>query len=381
MTEAIPIEAYRTQQAGSGAGGADLHTAKFIVGNELAGDTAEMCHFLDPGDGTGLALAVAAAVTANAPADIWLRSGTYDLSLPASPTLPIVLPESAFPGLTPALNIRCATPTAPLLSAGILADTPGARIIVGDNRHIFTGPAASNSIVFFDGLLFDMNDIAVAAVGDYLIGGTGGAYGFVGATLRNCQVRLPPSGADVNETLSALFQLAYAEIDSCAILGAYANGAAGGTALTAVNSSQVTLRASTINGMDRCAVAGGLLYVTGNTIACVAGIEAAGGATQLLASGNAIQVTTGIGIRVGSGNSGAVINGNIIRGSGSSSVGVSAEGSNAAITGNTMVNHDIGVDVTATAVRTLIVGNTVTSSATAAIQDAGLGTITGNNIT
>jgi hypothetical protein len=65
----------------------DRRTAKVIVGNALNGDTAADCDFLDPGDGSGIAAAIAALP---AEADLFLRAGTYDLSLGAE-TGPFVL--------------------------------------------------------------------------------------------------------------------------------------------------------------------------------------------------------------------------------------------------------------------------------------------------
>jgi len=63
-----------------GGGGTDRYTAKLIVGNGPAGDTLAECHFLDPGDGTGIVAAIVAASLAGYPyPDVYIRPGVYDL--------------------------------------------------------------------------------------------------------------------------------------------------------------------------------------------------------------------------------------------------------------------------------------------------------------
>lgn len=81
--------------------GTGPRTATIIVGSEITGDTSTVCDFLDPGDGTGLAAALAAAAVRAAtlnpgptPAsqaicvDVFLRAGRYPLlealSIPAN---------------------------------------------------------------------------------------------------------------------------------------------------------------------------------------------------------------------------------------------------------------------------------------------------------
>lgn len=61
--------------------GPDHQAPRYIVGNELAGDTINVCDYLDPGDGTGIAAALLAAQTAGVPlTDVFVRSGTYTLT-------------------------------------------------------------------------------------------------------------------------------------------------------------------------------------------------------------------------------------------------------------------------------------------------------------
>lgn len=77
---------------GGGGGGQtqDHQAPRVIVGNAPAGDTAFVCDILDPGDGSGIASALAAAVS---PTDIWIRSGTYDLGAGAV-VGPLVVPTN-----------------------------------------------------------------------------------------------------------------------------------------------------------------------------------------------------------------------------------------------------------------------------------------------
>lgn len=87
--------------AGGGGGGAtpDRFAPKYLVGNTSNGDTASVAglaagfsYIPDPGDGTGIALAIAAATAL--PGDIWIRPGTYDLTQPTSPIAPFSVPNS-----------------------------------------------------------------------------------------------------------------------------------------------------------------------------------------------------------------------------------------------------------------------------------------------
>jgi len=73
--------------------GAGHQTARFIVGNALAGDTIHTCDFLDPGNGTGLAAAITAATALGYGVDIFVRAGTITLN-PALVALPLVLPAN-----------------------------------------------------------------------------------------------------------------------------------------------------------------------------------------------------------------------------------------------------------------------------------------------
>lgn len=65
------------------AGLIDRYAPKYMVGNVLAGDTAPTLelagfhYFKDPGDGTGIAAAIAAMTAGGIAADLCIRAGTY----------------------------------------------------------------------------------------------------------------------------------------------------------------------------------------------------------------------------------------------------------------------------------------------------------------
>ena len=74
-----------------GVGGGGQHTAKIIVGNSVAGDTLSECHYLDPGDGSGVVAALAAAFLSSS--DVWIRPGIYDLGAGVTPVGMITIPD------------------------------------------------------------------------------------------------------------------------------------------------------------------------------------------------------------------------------------------------------------------------------------------------
>lgn len=76
-----------------GGGGSGKQTAAIIVGNEANGDTADICDILDPGDGSGIDLAIQLVNLPGPSRDIYIRPGTYDLALPGSPTACWVIPD------------------------------------------------------------------------------------------------------------------------------------------------------------------------------------------------------------------------------------------------------------------------------------------------
>lgn len=74
-------------------GSGDIRTARIIVGNGPAGDTADDCDFLDIGNGAGVAAALAAATALATPVDIFVKSGHYDLTAAGAPALPLSVPR------------------------------------------------------------------------------------------------------------------------------------------------------------------------------------------------------------------------------------------------------------------------------------------------
>lgn len=71
--------------SGGGGGSDDRFAPKYLVGNTTNGDTATttgtaagFTYFADPGDGTGIVAALAAAATTAG--DVWIRPGTYVIS-------------------------------------------------------------------------------------------------------------------------------------------------------------------------------------------------------------------------------------------------------------------------------------------------------------
>ena len=83
----------------------DRFAPKYLVGNELAGDTTDttgtaagFTYYSDPGDGTGIAAALSDAGTV--PGDVWIRPGTY-----TTPTPFTVPPNVAVRGAGPSTII------------------------------------------------------------------------------------------------------------------------------------------------------------------------------------------------------------------------------------------------------------------------------------
>lgn len=87
-----------------GPTGRDVQTARIVVGNALVGDTTETCDFLDPGDGSGIEAALMAVGPTATNTDVFVKSGTYDVSSGAV-ALPLVIP--------PHLRFRGAAQSAP----------------------------------------------------------------------------------------------------------------------------------------------------------------------------------------------------------------------------------------------------------------------------
>lgn len=83
----------------------DRFAPKYLVGNELSGDTTDttgtaagFTYYSDPGDGTGIAAALSDAATT--PGDVWIRPGTYTTTAPFT-----VPPDVAVRGAGPSTII------------------------------------------------------------------------------------------------------------------------------------------------------------------------------------------------------------------------------------------------------------------------------------
>lgn len=406
---------------GSGGVSAAPRTAKFIVGNELAGDTIDVCDFLDPGNCTGIAAALAAATALGTGCDIYLRPGTYDTTAVGAPALPMELPPTP---TDPTFGPSCAIRTVPsprlALDLGGFHEPAGARIVVGDQRHIFAPTGVS--VVDFEGLFFDVLPSEEPS-GDVMVGGPTGQGALLLGTFTRCQVRLPAEPS-VTETLGYLFftNVIGGQFASCDIFGNYKNGEAGGTFLAAISAAAL-VSDCTVVGVDYCvtASASGPLTAVNNFLSGSDGCIYAG--STLIAHGNYIQYSGSNGLTVeGAGSS---VAGNTFVGPGATGTAVNISGDYCTFTGNTLSNyadglilasngcsvsgntflsdgatagiivaednnvitgnvvsgdHTVGIDVQATANRTLITSNNVTLAATA-IVDAGTDTITDNNIT
>lgn len=134
----VPI--YGAGDGGSGGGGptTDIYEAAIVVGNALAGDTTVICNYLDPGDGTGIAAALAAAA-ALAPlrVNVYLRRGTYTSGSTLTPPVGCNL-QGAGVGCTILKG-----PVATTTQAGTVLD-PGADVTITDMTVIARDPAAGN---------------------------------------------------------------------------------------------------------------------------------------------------------------------------------------------------------------------------------------------
>lgn len=87
----IDVQKYSLYQTVSTTG-VDRRGPAIIVGNAGAGDTLDVCDYLDVGDGSQLATAIAAAGAGSAKLDVWIRPGSYDFDLVTSPISAVTIP-------------------------------------------------------------------------------------------------------------------------------------------------------------------------------------------------------------------------------------------------------------------------------------------------
>ena len=411
----IPLWARRGGGGGPPGTAADHQTAKFIVGNELAGDTIDVCDFLDPGNCTGIAAALAAATALGTGCDIYLRPGTYDTTAVGAPTLPMELPPSGFdPTPGPATTIRTAPSPRLMIGLGGFHEPAGARIVVGDQRHIFAPTGVS--VVDLEGLFFDVLPSEEPS-GDVMVGGPTGPGSVLIGTFTRCQVRLPsePSGT---ETLRYLFfmQEIGGQFASCDILGAYKNGEFGGTFLTAISAATL-VSDCTVVGVDYCVIASDSGLTAVNNL--LSGSDnCIYSESMLIAHGNYFEYSGSTGLTVGGGSvigntfvgpgstgtavmivsssctftgntlgfyaDGLIIEANECSVSGNtflsteSTVGILVTGGDNVITGNIVHgDHTVGISIQSTANNTLITGNNIVGATVADIDNVGIGTVLG----
>ena len=170
---------------GGGGGGGDHQTYRVIVGNELRGDTDDDCDILDPGDGSGLASALAAASAGD---DIFVRSGVYTLT---DVTAPLAVPEG--------VRFIGAGEGGPLTAVG--GGSPQTEIV---------GPSAGDQQIFTlaaDSALEELRitnptPTAETSGGNSLVTATGG-----GQRIARCTAFMQPNGA-VSRTQLYFFSFA-----------------------------------------------------------------------------------------------------------------------------------------------------------------------------
>lgn len=402
---------------GSGGVSAAPRTAKFIVGNALNGDTLDVCDFLDPGNCTGIAAALAAATALGAGCDIYLRPGTYDTTAAGAPTLPMELPPGTGAALGPSIAIRTVPPARLLAGVGF-AEPMGARIIVGDQRHIFV-PTGDVGVVYFEGLFFDVLP-STSSVGEVMVGGPAGPGPALVGTFNSCQVRLP-TAPELTETLRFLFNTAFGgQFYSCDVFGQYQNGEAGGTFLAVMPSATVVSDCALI-GVDYCVSGESGASEECTVVNCnLRGWSCIYSEVRLVARGNLFDWSGPVGVEaqeagssiVGNnfngtvggtaallGNDRCTFANNTIRGSYANGVHVSLASccvsgnsfvcSNVAvcisvagdannISGNAIYGENVvGIDVEATASRTVIAANSIVGSTVADIRNSGTDTLLG----
>lgn len=228
--------------------------AMVVVGNAAAGDTSTTCNFLDPGDGTGIAAALA---TLTAEHNIlWLRPGEYDRSA----QVPLVAPF----GLTQVV---------------IMAEPGTVTIYQGDERRFFDMTTVPVN-VRIEGINFIVNPIDVAAVGASVIG-TNASPGGGQLRLKDVNISLPFTPA-ATETMEGVLRAATQYLERVSITGSYNNENVGGPRLVGVQGAgTVEMRGCTVQGVDQPVYAGGgYLLMEDSTITGSSGTTAAVGVVQ-----------------------------------------------------------------------------------------------------
>lgn len=204
--------------------GDELFSPVIVVGNTPAGDPtlAQSLPFQyvpDPGDGSGIAIALTAAAGRG---DVYVRPGTYDFSQAGSPALPLNIPAS--------VRLYGSGDGTVFLAR---ADTRGLFVLSNRSR--------------LESVLITVPDAAVGATGTGLVAGTL-------CYVENVIVDLPTGNAGgANESLTEIFQttngmtLTNIRVGST---GGYRPSDVGGPALAAVGGQNLTLSGGEFNNVD-----------------------------------------------------------------------------------------------------------------------------------
>lgn len=118
----------------------DRFAPKYLVGNVPNGDSATayssggFVYIPDPGNGTGIAAAITAATAS--PGDIWIRPGTYNLTLAGAPASPYAVPS------------------------GVLVRGAG-------NSTVINGRLTGNQTVFTLATTSELRDLRINVIGEF----------------------------------------------------------------------------------------------------------------------------------------------------------------------------------------------------------------------
>jgi hypothetical protein len=151
-----------------GGGGLDRIAPKYLIGNVLAGDSAVaystdgFIYLPDPGDGSGIAAALAQP---DGPGDVWIRPGTYDFSLGAV-IMPLTIPAGTRvqgAGNTTRLRAKTAGDQGVFVMAAGGAGTDSALSSLRD-LSILVGQGADPAAVSLAAVLVEAGGVAITGV-------------------------------------------------------------------------------------------------------------------------------------------------------------------------------------------------------------------------
>lgn len=198
LTTVPAIGVRRASSGGGGTSGTDHFAPRIIVGNVLAGDpsadqVAPFRYIPDPGDGSGIALALSEAAADQG--DVFVRSGTYTLpsgtavlDVPADVTLRGAGWDTVINGADDQRAVFRVAERATLADLRIVMPVPAAGA-TGDLVVEMTGSNAGSATV--ENVYVDATAGLSAQLDESLIGGIGtaaGAPGAVGPRVIDCVV-------------------------------------------------------------------------------------------------------------------------------------------------------------------------------------------------